>query len=83
MSLEEMKRKKLELEETLRKMEVDALDKDKTWKAKEDKLANDVAMTYDVRFEVALEQVRLLCPSIDISGVDANKVVIDGRLVEE
>jgi len=45
-------------------------------------MVNDAATTYGVGFEAALEQIRLLCPTTDLSGVDAEKVVIDGNLVD-
>jgi len=68
----ELEKKVTELEAALQKAEEEFTEK----------MANEAASTYGVGFEAALEQVRLLCPSANISVVDANKAVLDGRLVD-
>jgi len=67
----------------LQKVKEEFAEKEKSWLALEEKLANKVASTYGVGFEAALEQVRLLCPTADVSAADARKIIHDGRLVEE
>lgn len=74
-ALKEATKKVLGLEESLRKIEADAEEKEK-------RLANEVAMTYNIGFEATLEQVRLLSPLADLSSVDTD-VVIDGSLVDD
>jgi len=61
---------------------VDAEEKEKSWREQEEKMANEAATTYGIGFEAALEQVQLLCPTADLSGVNAEKIVIDGNLVD-
>ncbi|QCE12065.1 hypothetical protein DEO72_LG10g3305 [Vigna unguiculata] len=72
-----------ELEVELQQVKEEFVEKEKSWLGLEEKLANEAAATYGVGFEAALEQVRLLCPSADVSAADASKIVRDGRLVEE
>jgi len=81
-ALKEAMRKSDEIEVHFRRLEMDAEEKEKSWCEQEEKMANEAATTYGVGFEAALEQVRLLCPTADLSGVDAEKVVIDGNFVD-
>ena len=62
----------------IQRMKDEVAKKERTWKALEEKLANKAASTYGLGFKVALEHVRLLCPSTDVSATDAGKVVVDG-----
>ncbi|QCD85252.1 hypothetical protein DEO72_LG2g5612 [Vigna unguiculata] len=68
------------LRRSLKEEEVE--EKEKAWKEHEERYANEVATTNGVGFEVTLEQIRLLCHSADLSGMDTRKVVIDGNLVD-
>ncbi|QCD88095.1 hypothetical protein DEO72_LG3g2635 [Vigna unguiculata] len=81
-ALKEAARKSDLLEVQLRQLEANVEEKERSWREQEEKMANEAATTYGVGFEAALEQVRLLCPTADLSGVDAEKVVIDGNLVD-
>jgi len=81
--LEESGKRVAELETTIRWMEEEITKKERSWRALEEKLANEAASTYGLGFEAALEQVRLFCPSTNVSGADAGKVVVDGQIVEE
>ncbi|QCD99344.1 hypothetical protein DEO72_LG7g625 [Vigna unguiculata] len=72
-----------ELETELQQVKDEFAEKERSWRALKEKLANEAASTYGVGFEVALEQVRLLCLLADISAADASKIVLDARLVEE
>jgi len=81
--LKEKGKRMTELEAELQQTKEEFAEKERTWHTLEEKLANEAAFTYGVGFEATLEQVRLLCPSADISAADASKVVLDGRLVEE
>jgi len=33
-------------------------------------------------FQLALDQIRLLCPDADLSQADISKSIVDGKLVE-
>ncbi|QCD92470.1 hypothetical protein DEO72_LG5g534 [Vigna unguiculata] len=81
-ALKEAVKKSDELEVWFLQLEVDVAKKERSWREQEEKMANEAATTYGVGFEAALEQVWLLCPTTDLSGVDAEKVVIDGNLVD-
>jgi len=82
LALKEAMKKSDESEARLIQLEVDVAEKEKSWRDQEEKMANEAATTYGIGFEAALEQVRLLCPAADISGVNAEKVVVDGNLVD-
>jgi len=64
-------------------MEEEVAEKERSWRALEERLANEATSTYGLGFEAALEQVQLLCPSADVFGADVGKVVIDGQIVED
>jgi len=81
-ALKDPTRKATELEDRLCWLETKVEEKEKAWKEHEERYANEVATTNGVGFEVTLEQIRLLCHSADLSGMDTRKVVIDGNLVD-
>jgi len=45
-------------------------------------LKNDIASSFGVGFEVALEQTTIVHPSIDLFEINPCKVVVDGKLPE-
>ncbi|QCD84014.1 hypothetical protein DEO72_LG2g4364 [Vigna unguiculata] len=47
-----------------------------------EELANQVCVTLTQGFQMALDQVKVLCPDVDISGADITKEIVDGKLVE-
>ena len=64
--LEESGKRVTDLEATIRRMEEEVAEKERSWRALEKKLANEAASTYGLGFEAALEQMQLLCPSAEL-----------------
>jgi len=60
-----------------------------SWNLKEKNLLNSsellkdqIGFSLNMGFQLALDQVRVLCPDVDLSPADISKSIIDGQLVE-
>jgi len=47
-----------------------------------EEMADQLCTTLNQGFQLALNQIKVLCPDVDISGADITKEVVDGQLVE-
>ncbi|XP_027905723.1 uncharacterized protein LOC114165294 [Vigna unguiculata] len=58
------------------------VEKCKKLENEKEEMADQLCTTLNQGFQLALNQVKILCPEADISGADITKEVVDGQLVE-
>lgn len=77
--MSDLDKDKKKLSESLKVAEVEAKDLDKQVK----ELTVEVATEFNRGFDTALAQLQVLYPEVDISQFDPDKIVVDGRIVEQ